>query len=342
MAIVLLSILKIIGLIVLVLLGLLLTAVLLILFVPVRYRIRVHRRAEDETPVVANIRVSYLAHILNIAFSYPEAAYLRVRIFCFTVFRSDKQREKKKASSKNKKRTAGNKAASEKADAERKELSKREAGKEETKTETEKKGTKENKTEEIAAEESEIVKEKNVKEGSSEDTEKKAEEKEISSAKEKGQAENKIFGFFKKIWSVLKNIRYTITKICDKIKDIVNNIRYYVEILQSERFSRAWGVCKGQVGSLLKMLKPKKMTGELLVGTGDPASTGQVMAIYGILYPLIGSHLDVVPDFERQIVEGSLFIKGKITIFGFLKSAWIVYFNKDIRELIKLLKREAV
>ena len=79
-----------------------------------------------------------------------------------------------------------------------------------------------------------------------------------------------------------------------------------------------------------------------MIGTGDPASTGQVIAIYGILYPLLGNHIDIIPDFEQQIVEGDLLIKGKITLFRLVKTAWIVYFNKDLRRLIKLLKREAV
>ena len=92
---------------------------------------------------------------------------------------------------------------------------------------------------------------------------------------------------------------------------------------------------------MLKSISPRKIRGSVLIGTGDPASTGQILAVYGMLYPLLGYHIDIVPDFEQQIIEGDLYVKGKITVFKALKTAWIVYFNKDLRRLIKLLKREA-
>ena len=308
MAAVLLTILKILGITLLVLFGIILTVVLLLLFVPIRYKIRAHRKTEDERPVAADIKVTYLAHIVNAAFFYPEAAYLRVRVFCFTIYRSDTKKVSKDSSDEEKMSThSGKEADDNKENAE--------------KDRQEKKGDRA---------------ESSIKEVNSELVQDQTEVKQTGPDKESAEAEdysqedgnflNKIIGFFRKIWSVLKNIRYTISRICDKIKDIVNNIRYYVEILKSDRFDRGWKVCKS----------------ELLVGTGDPASTGQVMAAYGILYPLLGNHIEVTPDFERQIVEGSLFMKGRITIFGLIKCAWIIYFNKDIRELIKLFKREAV
>lgn len=165
------------------------------------------------------------------------------------------------------------------------------------------------------------------------------EKKEADRRKEKDEPGKK--DFFRKLLSILKNIKYTIIKICDKIKHIVNNIRYYIDILKSDTFRMAWSVCSPQVFGLLKSILPKKFAGNIKIGTGDPASTGQVMAAYGILYPLLGNHIEIIPDFEQQIVEGDLLIKGKITLFRLVKTAWIVYFNKDLRHLIKLLKREA-
>lgn len=165
------------------------------------------------------------------------------------------------------------------------------------------------------------------------------EKKEADRRKEKDEPGKK--DFFRKLLSILKNIKYTIIKICDKIKHIVNNIRYYIDILKSDTFRMAWSVCSPQVFGLLKSILPKKFVGNIKMGTGDPASTGQVMAAYGILYPLLGNHIEIIPDFEQQIVEGDLLVKGKITLFRLVKTAWIVYFNKDLRHLIKLLKREA-
>ena len=73
---------------------------------------------------------------------------------------------------------------------------------------------------------------------------------------------------------------------------------------------------------------------------GDPAATGQVLAVYGILYPLVGDHVRVMGEFEQKRIEGTLFIKGRMTLFRFVKTACRIYFNRDIRKLIKLLKKE--
>lgn len=325
---VLLMILKVLGIIVLILLGTILLFILLVLFVPVRYQIILHRKVNEETPVTAKVKATWLLHVLNAAFSYPEAAFLWVRIFCFTIFRSDKSKE------------TVQKEAIEKETVQREAAQKRTVPKETIQDETSQTIQNEEMKERTVQKEAE-------KKASSEDQKQNTsgmqdsvppKKKEESKA---GRKKNKLFEFFWKLWSIFKNIKYTIIRIYDKIKHIVKNIQYYLRIVQSDTFHRAWQVCSGQVFSLLKSIFPRKIRGNLLIGTGDPASTGQILAIYGILYPLLGNHIDIVPDFEQQIIEGDLLIKGKITVFKALKTAWIVYFNKDLRRLIKLFKREA-
>ena len=325
---VLLMILKVLGMILLILLGTILLLILLVLFVPVRYQIMLHRKVGEETPVTAKVKATWLLHALNAAFYYPEAAFLRVRIFCFTIFRSDKS--KKTIQEDNAKKETVKKKNIKK-DTVQKEVIQEETAK--TVRKDEEKGTDGQKNAEIK------VSDENQKEKNSyiEENAPKKQEKEPKQSRKA----NKFFEFFRKLWSVFKNIKYTIIKICDKIKHIVKNIQYYLKIVQSDTFHRAWEVCSRQVFSLLKSIFPRKIRGNLLIGAGDPASTGQILAIYGILYPLLGNHIDIVPDFEQQIIEGDLLVKGRITVFKALKTAWIVYFNKDLRRLIKLFKREA-
>jgi len=311
------NILKVLGILLLVLLGFALLLILLVLFIPVRYTLNGQKGGETEQPLSFRIKVTWLLHILNMQFCYPDAAYLRVRVFCFTVFRSD--REKASSDDKPEPQSEKTESGSENKTADRPESSLKkqpENGKlddpsDETKDKTEDK------------------------------IEDKTENKKEAEQKPEAEEEPTKRGFFKKLISLLKNIKYTITKICDKIKDIIKNIRYYLEILKSDSFKNAFSVCKTQIFTLLKRIRPGKIKGNLLIGTGDPASTGQVLAVYGMLYPFIGNNIILTPDFENQIIEGDLLIKGKITVFGLLKSAWIIFFNKDIRRVIKLLKREA-
>lgn len=308
---ILLTILKVLGILLLILLITAVTLLFLVLFVPVRYRISLRRREEDGILAAAEIKATWLLHLINAAFSYPEAAFLRVRVLCFTVFRSDKK--KKDPAQKEEPSESG-----------------KEAGEAEKTAESAREGLKPGPNQKNPEPQNPKPKIPEPKKHEPEQEEKQ--EKNIFT---------KIKEFFLKLLSLFRNIRYTITKICDKIKHIVNNIQYYLKILKSDTFSRAWTVCSGQVFSLLKSILPGKLRGSLVIGTGDPAGTGQVLAVYGILYPLLGNHITITPDFERQIVEGELFLRGKITVFKGLKTAWKIYFNRDLRRLIQLFKREA-
>ena len=52
------------------------------------------------------------------------------------------------------------------------------------------------------------------------------------------------------------------------------------------------------------------------------------------------THRCVVPDFDHVILEGTLKIRGNITLFQAVRIACTIYFDKDLQKLIRLLKRE--
>ena len=148
--------------------------------------------------------------------------------------------------------------------------------------------------------------------------------------------------FVRKLFSAIRNIKYTIRKIYDKIKHIIHNIRYYIKILQTESFKRAFALCREQLLRLMKIVLPRKVSGTFTIGMEDPAATGQILSIYGILYPLIGDSITVIPDFEKPVMEGSFRFKGKITAFTLIRIAAKIYFDKDLKRVIRLFKKEAV
>ena len=148
--------------------------------------------------------------------------------------------------------------------------------------------------------------------------------------------------FVRKLFFAIRNIKYTIRKIYDKIKHIIHNIRYYIKILQTESFKRAFALCREQLLRLMKIVLPRKISGTFTIGMEDPAATGQILSIYGILYPLIGDSITVIPDFEKPVMEGSFRFKGKITAFTLIRIAAKIYFDKDLKRVICLFKKEAV
>lgn len=157
-----------------------------------------------------------------------------------------------------------------------------------------------------------------------------------------GDDRRTLLDFVRKLFSAIRNIKYTIRKIYDKINHIIHNIRYYIKILQTESFKRAFVLCREQLLRLMKIVLPRKVSGAFTIGMEDPAATGQILSIYGILYPLIGDSITVIPDFEKPVMEGSFRFKGKITAFTLIRIAAKIYFDKDLKRVICLFKKEAV
>lgn len=157
-----------------------------------------------------------------------------------------------------------------------------------------------------------------------------------------GDDRRTLLDFVRKLFSAIRNIKYTIRKIYDKINHIIHNIRYYIKILQTESFKRAFMLCREQLLRFMKIVLPRKVSGTFTIGMEDPAATGQILSIYGILYPLIGDSITVIPDFEKPVMEGSFRFKGKITAFTLIRIAAKIYFDKDLKRVICLFKKEAV
>lgn len=308
-------ILKIIGIILGTLLAVLLIGFCIALFVPVRYQIEASRtEAEGAPPIEASAKITWLLHLVNIRIQYPADVYLRARIFLFTVFRLPQKPKNTDGTKKRrkKKRTESGRNVQEAKD-------RQEA---ESRPDAETVSNVEAAAQEEAAAMDPVSEPENKQE--------KQKKSFLEKLKEKIMQIRKIF---QKIW-------YTLTGICDKIKTIWENIEYYIGVLQSDTFKRAFSLCKEEVLSVFSYIMPRKFQAELTIGTDDPAVTGKILSYYGMLYPFIGGHIAVIPDFERKRIEGTVFIKGKIRLFTFIKAAIRIYFNKDIRKLLKLFKKE--
>lgn len=329
-----LLILKIIGIVLLSIVGIILLAFVCVLFVPVRYRVRLTREeGENAPPIVAYVKVTWLLHLINVLIRYPGKVMVRVRILIFTLFRKpdkDKKAHKERKSDKSskEKRKKGK-------DQEPQEEVTAEADVSEDKQEQTLPETQEGTVVSAAPESYEAFG------GADEDFTENGEDGEDE---ENPSIFGKIRLIFKKIKEFFKNIRYTIRKFCDKIKSVLDNIQYYREILEGEPFRNSMELCKKELSWMLKKLKPDKFEADFIVGMEDPAATGEILAVCGILYPLIGPHIRVVGDFEceKMRIEGRLYIRGKIRAFTFLRILIRIYFNKNIKQLIKIFKKEAV
>ena len=354
-----LLILKIIGIILGALLAVLLIGLCIALFVPVRYQIEAGRtEAEGAPPIEASVKITWLLHLINIRIRYPADVYLRVRIFLFTIFRLPQERKKERGrkvsgKKKNDKEEAAGKRNRNDAENKHGRSQEVESGRNAESSQSVEGGRNAESSQSVEggrnAESSQsledVGKAVSVRSEAQKSTAAESIQK-LESVQEPGHEKQKI-PFLKKLKKKLVQIRrifqkiwYTLTGICDKIKTIWENIEYYTDILRSDTFKQAFSLCKDELFSIFFYIRPQKFQADLTVGMDDPAATGKILSYYGMLYPFIGSCVNVIPDFERKRMEGTVFIKGKIRLFNFIKAALRIYFNKDIRKLLKLFKKE--
>ncbi len=328
-------------------LAVLLIGLCIALFVPVRYQIEAGRtEAEGAPPIEASVKITWLLHLINIRIRYPADVYLRVRIFLFTIFRLPQERKKERGrkvsgKKKNDKEEAAGKRNRNDAENKHGRSQEVESGRNAESSQSVEGGRNAESSQSLE----DVGKAASVRSEAQKSTAAESIQK-LESVQEPGHEKQKI-PFLKKLKKKLVQIRrifqkiwYTLTGICDKIKTIWENIEYYTDILRSDTFKQAFSLCKDELFSIFSYIRPRKFQADLTVGMDDPAATGKILSYYGMLYPFIGSCVNVIPDFERKRMEGTVFIKGKIRLFNFIKAALRIYFNKDIRKLLKLFKKE--
>lgn len=142
------------------------------------------------------------------------------------------------------------------------------------------------------------------------------------------------------ILSKLRNLKYTICRFCDKIKQVLKQIQNAKNFVLEEPVKAALKLCLGQSLFLTKKLLPKKVRGEVRFGTEDPALTGEILAGISIFYPVFMDNVRVIPDFEQPCLEGELYIKGKLRMFTLLRIAWNIFFDKNIRYVYTKISKQ--
>lgn len=128
-----------------------------------------------------------------------------------------------------------------------------------------------------------------------------------------------------------KKIKCTIKEIYGKIKDIK-------EFLLEETHIQAFLRLKKEIIFFIRKIKPDKINGYVRFGLEDPYNTGRVLAVLSVLYPFYGENFQVYPEFEREIIEGDVFLKGRIHFMHLLWFLVKIYFDKNVKIAYKNFK----
>lgn len=136
----------------------------------------------------------------------------------------------------------------------------------------------------------------------------------------------------------LKKLKYTFRSFCDKIKNIKSDVDFYRELLEKPQGRAAVAHIKTQLVYLLKKIRPKKIEGRIVFGTGDPASTGQLTGLIAVFYGFYPEKLQITPDFEEKRIEGKLQVKGKLRLIHLLIIVLRLVADRNIRYCIKKIQ----
>lgn len=289
---VILSALKILGIILLAIIALVLLIILMVLFIPVRYKGKIYFK---KTPDI-DFSITWFLKFLSVNIKYKDGLDIVGKIGWFFKVYSNKNEETNTLEedvTKEECNISENKQGSVK----EKETLKENIAVEKTKTDTTatrdiKKDTK--KIKDLEAQEKKASKAKRTeKKKAKENREEKKDYKEQSK--------------LDKILNKIKDIHYLLTY--DENKKVL--------LLMLEKLKK-----------ILVHILPKKIVGFFKFGFDDPSTTGQVLEGVAIFYPLYKDDFKIVPMFYEEIIEVDISFKGRLRIFYAAYIALILWLNK--------------
>lgn len=142
-----------------------------------------------------------------------------------------------------------------------------------------------------------------------------------------------------KIACILEKIKYTFNKICDKIRMLLKKAEIVKAFLTDDVHQSAFLKCLVELKKMVIRMRPKRIGGEVHFGFEDPSLTGRVLAGASMLYPYWGEHVRCCPDFENEILEGEVSVKGSLRLFPAAILIWNLLWNKNVRKTIMDVKR---
>ena len=126
----------------------------------------------------------------------------------------------------------------------------------------------------------------------------------------------------------------------NKIKALWSKIQYYYLILKRKETQITLSRGKERLIRMLLSMAPKKWMISGIIGFQDPSLTGELMAVLGILYPHLGKHLKITPDFQTEVLEIQGFAKGRLRPATLLFHLAVVLLNKHCIAFIRLLLKK--
>lgn len=341
-----LLILKIAGIVLLSLLGILILLVLMVLFVPVRYNIS----ADYHSRLTANIKISWLLNVLRLKASYANDLSVKAYAMFFKIFDNNSDKEKKQ------KNKEGNKYIDDMygADSSQETAGQYAAGRQ---NETSGAGNSQDTAVQVEALEAEKASRSSSKERL-EEIHKKADIKQHIESRSNNQhneddkhnrqsvsqphKKKDLIGRLKaalnsvkdKLISIKSKFKKLLKAIVDKKRSAWQKINDLKVIINDEENKELVRLIKKELKELIREITPVKYDVNVRYGCEEPYMTGRILGVIAVIYGITGVQFNITPEFEQKVLEGDIYMKGRVRIYRLLLIALRIYKNNRFRKLV--------
>ena len=356
---------KIAGIVLLSLLGILILLVLMVLFVPVRYNIS----ADYHSRLTANIKISWLLNVLRLKASYANDLSVKAYAMFFKIFDNNSDKEKKQKNKEGDKyiddmygadssqETAGQYAAgrqnetsgagnsqdtavqvealeAEKAVADKKMVA------DEALEKTDEKASRSSSKERLE----EIHKKADIKQHieSRSNNQHNEDDKHNSQSVSQPHKKKDLIGRLKaalnsvkdKLISIKNKFKKLLKAIVDKKRSAWQKINDLKVIINDEENKELVRLIKKELKELIREITPVKYDVNVRYGCEEPYMTGRILGVIAVIYGITGVQFNITPEFEQKVLEGDIYMKGRVRIYRLLLIALRVYKNNRFRKLV--------
>ena len=145
---------------------------------------------------------------------------------------------------------------------------------------------------------------------------------------------------------LIQAIRDRIAGIKKKIRDSFKKIGFIFYKLSSiidfvkDRAPRQ--TIKKLVKEVIRMIRyvgPRKFSGTVEFGTGDPSSTGLILGGVSLCKLAYQKDVSITPNFDEKCLVGNAAVKGRVRVVYFVRMALRIWFVKDVHRLWRRYRR---
>lgn len=344
-----LFILKIIGIVLLAIIGLVLALLLLVLFCPFFYQVKLVKQEQFEGAA----RLTWLFGFVRLTVSYTDKLNIILRIFGIPIYNQQKKKDKEKNKDKKETKKETTEANTEEITEEITEKITEEI------TEVRLEEKSEAKSEEPYASDNES--EINQRTGQEKAEQSHLTEKDTDIKQEitdsikynsksrkkttKDKFIYKIKHFFQRVFQYLSEIPDKMIGLKDSIGEkcqkLLDTIEYYQNLAEKPGTKKVIQFLKKEIKLIFRHLKPRR--GKVIIDyqSDDPANAAKLMQLYAVTMPILPKQTRVSSVFaEENKLEFQVIIKGRFFLIYLGYHALIILFNKKLKRFISLIKRE--